>query len=34
LEVSRGLQEGERIAANPGDIAQEGVKIDPVAPER
>ena len=34
LEISQGLQEGETIVANPGDIAQEGVKIDPVASVR
>ena len=28
LEISQGLQAGEQIVANPGDIAQEGVKID------
>ena len=34
LEISQGLQEGETIVANPGDIAQEGVKIDPVTSVR
>ena len=31
LEVLSGLQPGDRIIANPGDTAREGVKIDPVA---
>jgi RND family efflux transporter MFP subunit len=30
LEVISGLHEGETIIANPGDIAREGVKVDPV----
>ena len=30
LEVLNGLQVGDRIIANPGDLAREGVKIDPV----
>jgi RND family efflux transporter MFP subunit len=30
LEVISGLQEGEMIIANPGDIAREGVSVDPV----
>ena len=30
LEVISGLREGETIIANPGDIAREGVKVDPV----
>ncbi len=30
LEVSGGLQEGDVIIPNPGDVAREGVKIDPV----
>ncbi|HEY7334518.1 MAG TPA: efflux RND transporter periplasmic adaptor subunit [Bryobacteraceae bacterium] len=34
LEIAQGLEEGETIVANPGDTAQEGVKVDPVAPER
>jgi RND family efflux transporter MFP subunit len=31
LEVIRGLQEGDRIIANPNDAAREGVKVDAVA---
>jgi multidrug efflux pump subunit AcrA (membrane-fusion protein) len=31
LEVLGGLQQGDRIIANPGDSAREGVKINPVA---
>ena len=31
LEVLSGLQPGDRIIANPGDSAREGVKINPVA---
>jgi multidrug efflux pump subunit AcrA (membrane-fusion protein) len=31
LEVLSGLQQGDRIIANPGDSAREGVKINPVA---
>jgi len=31
LEVLNGLQQGDRIIANPGDSAREGVKINPVA---
>ena len=35
LEVIDGLHEGDRIIANPGDSAREGVKVDAVdAPER
>ena len=35
LEVIDGLQVGDRIIANPGDSAREGVKVDAVeAPER
>jgi multidrug efflux pump subunit AcrA (membrane-fusion protein) len=30
LEVLTGLHQGDRIIANPGDTAQEGVKINPV----
>ena len=30
LEVLSGLQMGDRIIANPGDSAREGVKVDPV----
>ena len=30
LEVISGLREGETVIANPGDIAREGVKVDPV----
>jgi multidrug efflux pump subunit AcrA (membrane-fusion protein) len=30
LEVLSGLQQGDRIIANPGDSAREGVKINPV----
>jgi len=30
LEVSSGLQEGEMIIANPGEIAREGLTVDPV----
>ena len=33
LEVVSGLQQGDRIIANPGDSAREGVKINPVAVE-
>jgi multidrug efflux pump subunit AcrA (membrane-fusion protein) len=31
LEVSGGLKEGDVIIPNPGDVAREGLKIDPVA---
>jgi multidrug efflux pump subunit AcrA (membrane-fusion protein) len=31
LEILSGLQPGDRIVANPGDSAREGVKINPVA---
>lgn len=31
LEVLRGLEEGDTIIPNPGDVAREGLKIDPVA---
>jgi RND family efflux transporter MFP subunit len=31
LEVLSGLHQGDRIIANPGDTAREGVKINPVA---
>jgi RND family efflux transporter MFP subunit len=30
LEVINGLHEGEIVIANPGDIAREGIKVDPV----
>jgi multidrug efflux pump subunit AcrA (membrane-fusion protein) len=30
LEVMRGLQEGETVVLNPGDMTTEGMKIDPV----
>jgi len=30
LEVSSGLQQGDMIIPNPGDIAREGLKIEPV----
>lgn len=30
LEVVRGLQVGDRIIANPGDTAREGIKVNPV----
>jgi len=30
IEVRSGLQEGETIIANPGDVAREGLKVDPV----
>ena len=30
LEVLRGLDEGDTIIANPGDVAREGMKVDPV----
>lgn len=31
LEVLRGLEDGDTIIPNPGDMAREGLKIDPVA---
>jgi hypothetical protein len=31
LEVSGGLKEGDMIIPNPGDIAREGLKVDPVS---
>jgi RND family efflux transporter MFP subunit len=31
LEVSGGLKEGDMIIPNPGDVAREGLKIDPVS---
>jgi RND family efflux transporter MFP subunit len=34
LEVNGGLQEGDVIIPNPGDLAREGLKIDPVFPGR
>ena len=30
LEVLHGLEMGDKIIANPGDSAREGVKVDPV----
>lgn len=30
LEVSGGLEEGDTIIPNPGDLAREGLKVDPV----
>jgi len=30
LEVASGLEEGQSIIANPGDVAREGLKVDPV----
>ena len=30
LEVIRGLNDGDTIIANPGDVAREGMKVDPV----
>jgi RND family efflux transporter MFP subunit len=30
LEVAGGLEEGDMIIANPGDVAREGLKVDPV----
>jgi RND family efflux transporter MFP subunit len=32
LEVLTGLHEGDSIIPNPGDLAREGLKVDPVAP--
>jgi RND family efflux transporter MFP subunit len=32
IEVSSGLQEGDMIIPNPGDVAREGLKVDPVFP--
>jgi RND family efflux transporter MFP subunit len=32
LEVINGLRDGDTIIPNPGDVAREGLKIDPVAP--
>jgi RND family efflux transporter MFP subunit len=34
LEVSSGLQQGDTIIANPGDVAHEGLKVEPVALEK
>jgi RND family efflux transporter MFP subunit len=34
LEVSGGLKEGDMIIPNPGDVAREGIRIDPVTPAR
>ena len=31
LEVNGGLKEGDTIIPNPGDVAREGLKIDPVS---
>jgi RND family efflux transporter MFP subunit len=31
LEVVSGLQEGDMIVPNPGDVAREGLKVEPVA---
>ena len=31
LEVINGLKQGDRIIPNPGDIAREGLKVDPIA---
>jgi multidrug efflux pump subunit AcrA (membrane-fusion protein) len=30
LEVLSGLQAGDTIIPNPGDLAREGLKVDPV----
>jgi multidrug efflux pump subunit AcrA (membrane-fusion protein) len=30
LEILSGLQEGDTIIPNPGDMAREGLKVDPV----
>jgi len=32
LEVSGGIEEGDTIIPNPGDLAREGLKVDPVGP--
>jgi RND family efflux transporter MFP subunit len=32
LEVVNGLRDGDMIIPNPGDVAREGLKVDPVAP--
>jgi multidrug efflux pump subunit AcrA (membrane-fusion protein) len=32
LEVNGGLEEGDLIIPNPGDVAREGLRIDPVSP--
>ncbi len=32
LEVTGGLKEGDMIIPNPGDVAREGLKVDPVSP--
>jgi RND family efflux transporter MFP subunit len=34
LEVLAGLNEGDSIIANPGDVAREGMKVDPVIAEK
>ena len=31
LEVSGGLKEGDMIIPNPGDVAREGLKVEPVS---
>ena len=30
LEVINGLEEGDMISPNPGDVVREGLKVDPV----
>jgi RND family efflux transporter MFP subunit len=32
LEVNGGLKEGDMIIPNPGDVAREGLKVDPILP--
>ena len=32
IEVVNGLQEGDTIIPNPGDLAREGVSVDPLIP--
>jgi multidrug efflux pump subunit AcrA (membrane-fusion protein) len=35
LEILSGLREGDTIIPNPGDIAREGIEVDPIpAPEK
>jgi RND family efflux transporter MFP subunit len=34
LEVLTGLNEGDTIIANPGDVAREGMRVEPVAAEK
>jgi len=34
LEVLTGLSEGDTIIPKPGDVVREGVKVEPVAPEK